>query len=103
MTFLESLPTLQAGGLIADFRPLADHKATLNLPNGRSLVVAEAVDDKIWAGTIRAIARDEPRPEVIVYARFEQVEDSALLQAHKMDVKLVTIGRFTQLLPGLGR
>jgi len=31
------------------------------------------------------------------------VEDSALLQAQKMGVKLVTFRRFAQLLPELGR
>jgi len=55
------------------------------------------------AGTIRTKARDEPRPDFIVYERFEQVEDSALLQAQKMGGKLVTFRRFARLLLELGR
>lgn len=103
MPLLSALPAYQSDGLITGYRLLNEHKTTLDLPSGRAIVVAEAESDKVWAGTIRTIARDEPRPDFIVYERFEQVEDSALLQAQKMGMKLVTLRRFAQLLPELGR
>jgi len=102
ITLSTTLPTLQSDGLISGYRLLGEHKAELTLPDGRAIVVHHLDGDKVWAGTIRAIARDEPRPDFITYDRFEQVEDSALLQAGKMEVRLVTFGRFRTLLGEMG-
>lgn len=98
MSLSDTLLTLQSDNLITGYRLLSEHKAELTLPNGRAIIVHHLDGDKVWTGTIRAVVRDAPRPDFITYDRFEQVEDSALLQAGKMEVKLVTFGRFTALL-----
>ncbi len=101
MSLATTLTTLQSDPRVTGHRLLGEHKAALDLANGRTIFVYHIGDEKVLAGTIRTIVNDDPRPDFILYDRFELVGDGALIQAHKMDARLVTTRRFLELLSEL--